>query len=114
MWGSGPTRPTFLTMKKIMTKILNYLSSGDKMMRRDALKGVQAEQCLTLTDADPESDNRYFICLRGDAAEIDWQKGDALMVELALCAYKHGGQWHMATDQNSVELVEIDIIQNNI
>jgi len=88
-------------------KILRILASSDQQKSRDALRGVQAEQWLTLTDADPDSDNRYYIRLSGDAAETDWQAGDKLMVELSLYAYKHAGHWQMSSQHDSIELIEI-------
>lgn len=67
---------------------------------------------FTLGDQNPASGNRYYVCLSGKAADIDWQVGDCIMVELSLLAYKSQGQWQINHCGDSINLVEIGIINN--
>ena len=96
-----------------MTSILEVLSASGKTTIQDDILGNHEVLFLTLTDRCGNSDNRYYVCLEGEKAQIDWQAGDRIMVELSLCAYKHGNQWHMAKLSDSIQLVEIGIVSNN-
>lgn len=50
---------------------------------------------LTLGDMNSQSGNRYFVRLMGKGAEIDWQAGDRLMLNLSLSAYKTQGNGNL-------------------
>jgi len=62
---------------------------------------------LTLGDVNSQSDNRYYVRLIGKEAEIDWQKGDRLMLNLSLSAYKTQGQWQFNDSKDTINLIEI-------
>ena len=64
---------------------------------------------LTATDSGGSSENRYYVSVTGDAAKVDWQEGDRIMVELGLLAYNHGGQWHTSHSSDEMEFIEIGI-----
>ena len=76
-------------------------------VRRPEKQRENSECFLTLTDKNTQSDNRYYVRLFRGNAEVDWQVGDSLLVDVCLCAYKTQGQWHMNKEQDSIELIEI-------
>jgi hypothetical protein len=82
----------------------NYLVLA---VRRPEKQRENSECFLTLTDRNTQSDNRYYVRLFRGNAEVDWQVGDSLLVDVCLCAYKTQGQWHMNKEQDSIELIEI-------
>ena len=82
-------------------------------VRRPEKQRENSECFLTLTDKNTQSDNRYYVRLFRGNAEVDWQVGDSLLVDVCLCAYKTQGQWHMNKEQDSIELIESDKHSNN-
>jgi hypothetical protein len=82
-------------------------------VRRPEKQRENSECFLTLTDRNTQSDNRYYVRLFRGNAEVDWQVGDSLLVDVCLCAYKTQGQWHMNKEQDSIELIESDKHSNN-
>ena len=82
-------------------------------VRRPEKQRENSECFLTLTDKNTQSDNRYYVRLFRGNAEVDWQVGDSLLVDVCLCAYKTQGQWHMNKEQDSIELIENDKLSNN-
>lgn len=70
-------------------------------------KGNQDVRFLTLTDCSGNSENRYYVCLTGLDARIDWQEGDRIMLELGICAYYHREQWYPSHRSDAVKLIEI-------
>ena len=83
-------------------------------VRRPEKQRENESECfLTLTDKNIQSDNRYYVRLFRGNAEVDWQVGDSLLVDVCLCAYKTQGQWHMNKEQDSIELIESDKHSNN-
>ena len=70
-------------------------------------KGSQEVRFLTLTDCSGNSENRYYVCLTGLDARVDWQEGDRIMMELSACAYYHRGQWYSCHRSDAVKLIEI-------
>jgi hypothetical protein len=82
-------------------------------VRRPEKQRENSECFLTLTDKNIQSDNRYYVRLFRGNAEVDWQVGDSLLVDVCLCAYKTQGQWHMNKEQDSIELIESDKHSNN-
>ena len=88
----------------------NYLVLA---VRRPEKQRENSECFLTLTDRNTQSDNRYYVRLFRGNAEVDWQVGDSLLVDVCLCAYKTQGQWHMNKEQDSIELIESDKHSNN-
>ena len=83
-------------------------------VRRPEKQRENSECFLTLTDKNIQSDNRYYVRLFRGNAEVDWQVGDSLLVDVCLCAYKTQGQWHMNKEQDSIELIEIVNNINNL
>ena len=77
-------------------------------------KGSQEARFLTLTDCSGNSENRYYVCLTGLDARVDWQEGDKLMLELRCPAYKHHNQWCVSHQADSVEFIECSINKNII
>lgn len=96
-----------------MTSIIEVVSSSGKTTRQDDILGNQDVCFLTLTDKGGQSENRYYVSLSGQDAQIDWQAGDRVMVELSLVAYKHQGQWHISHSSDALKLIEIGSIQDN-
>jgi len=88
----------------------NYLVLA---VRRPEKQRENSECFLTLTDKNIQSDNRYYVRLFRGNAEVDWQVGDSLLVDVCLCAYKTQGQWHMNKEQDSIELIESNKLSNN-
>lgn len=88
----------------------NYLVLA---VHRPEKQRENSECFLTLTDKNTQSDNRYYVRLFRGNAEVDWQVGDSLLVDVCLCAYKTQGQWHMNKEQDSIELIESDKHSNN-
>ena len=82
-------------------------------VRRPEKQRENSECFLTLTDKNTQSDNRYYVRLFRGNAEVDWQVGDSLLVDVCLCAHKNQGQWHMNKEQDSIELIESDKLSNN-
>ena len=82
-------------------------------VRRPEKQRENSECFLTLTDKNIQSDNRYYVRLFRGNAEVDWQVGDSLLVDVCLCAYKTQGQWHMHKEQDSIELIESNKLSNN-
>lgn len=82
-------------------------------VRRPEKQRENSECFLTLTDKNTQSDNRYYVRLFRGNAEVDWQVGDSLLVDVCLCAYKTQGQWHMNKEQDSIELIESNKLSNN-
>ena len=82
-------------------------------VRRPKKQRENSECFLTLTDRNTQSDNRYYVRLFRGNAEVDWQVGDSLLVNVCLCAYKTQGQWHMNKEQDSIELIESNKLSNN-
>jgi hypothetical protein len=82
-------------------------------VRRPEKQRENSECFLTLTDKNTQSDNRYYVRLFRGNAEVDWQVGDSLLLDVCLCAYKTQGQWHMNKEQDSIELIESDKHSNN-
>ena len=93
-----------------MASIFNVLSVSDKVAVQDDYLGDHEARYLTLGDRNPASGNRYYVSLTGQDAQIDWQVGDRIMVELPFVAYKHQGQWHMSHRSDSLRFVEMDNI----
>ena len=80
----------------------------------DDLYENRSECYLTLSDKNDKSDNRYYVRLILDNAEVDWHVGDCLMVEISLCAYRNNGLWHMSKYSDSIEWVETFNINKNL
>jgi len=91
--------------------INNYLVLA--VHRPEKQRENESECFLTLTDKNTQSDNRYYVRLFRGNAEVDWQVGDSLLVDVCLCAYKTQGQWHMNKEQDSIELIESNKLSNN-
>ena len=70
-------------------------------------KGNQDVRFLTLTECSGNSENRYYVCLTGKDARVDWQEGDRIMLELGIYAYYNKGQWHPCHHSDVVKLIEI-------
>ena len=64
---------------------------------------------LTLTEPGGKSDNRYYVSLTGKEAALNWQKGDCILVDLGMCAYRNMGQWYVCCHPDAMELVEISV-----
>jgi len=75
-------------------------------------KGNQDVRFLTLTDCSGNSENRYYVCLTGKDARVDWQEGDRIMLELGIYAYYNKGQWHPCHHSDAVKLIEIGNIKD--
>ena len=91
-----------------MVSILNVLSSSGKTTVYDEFGENHDERYLTLINSNGDSDIRYYVSLSGKDAEIEWQEGDRLMVDLGFCAYKSHGQWHMSHNRESIKVVDVD------
>ena len=91
-----------------MLILFKVLSSSGKTTEQDDVYGNRDVRYLTLGHKNPGSGNRYYVRLSGKDADIEWQEGDAVMVELGFCAYKTRGQWHMSHRNDAMELIEID------
>lgn len=92
---------------KGLAEIYFVKSASEKMTLDDEMGGKQAVRYLTATDRNAGSENLYYFSLTGEDAEIEWQEGDSLMLELRFCAYKTNGQWHMSHCLGSIKLIEI-------
>jgi hypothetical protein len=68
---------------------------------------------LTLGDLNSESQNRYFVSIKGLDAKSDWQEGDRILVKLSLLANRNNGQWKKSHCPDSIELIEIGIKNDN-
>lgn len=95
-----------------MVTILQVLSAGAKNTIQDEVYGNHDERQLTLGDTNPASDNRYHVSLSGKNADIEWQPGDRVMVELSLTAYKTQGQWHTSHCPESINFIEINTLKD--
>ena len=95
-----------------MATILQVLSSSDKVTVQDEVFGDHDVRYLTLGNSNPASGNRYYVSLSGQDAQIDWQAGDRVMVELSLVAYKHQGQWHISHPSDALKLIEIGYLED--
>lgn len=93
-----------------MVKTLTILD----VKRPDDLYENRSECYLTLSDKNDKSDNRYYVRLILDNAEVDWHVGDCLMVEISLCAYRNNGLWHMSKCSDSIEWVETIKFNRNL
>ena len=96
-----------------MANILQVVSVSGKTTVPDEVLGNQDVRYLTLGDKNPASGNRYYVSIAGKDADVDWQEGDRIMVELFFCAYKTQGQWHMSNRSDSIQFVEIDNVNCN-
>ena len=92
-----------------MTAILQVLSASGKTTIKDEY-GNHDVLYLTLGDKNPASGNRYYVCLSGKDVDIQWEKGDRIMVELSFLAFKQHGQWHTSHCSDSISFVEMDNI----
>lgn len=90
-----------------MSTVLQILSSSGRAARQDGVSEYQGTVYLTATDSGGRSENRYYVSVTGEAAKVDWQEGDRIMVELGLLAYNHGGQWHTSHSSDEMEILEI-------
>ena len=95
-----------------METIFQVLSSGSKNTIQDEVYGNHDERQLTLGDKNPASENRYYVCLSGENADIEWQPGDRIMVELSLTAYKTQGKWHVSHCPDSINLIDINVLKD--
>ena len=95
-----------------MVTIFRVLSAGSKTTVQDEVYGNHDERQLTLGDTNPASGNRYYVSLSGKNADIEWQPGDRIMVELSLTAYKTQGQWHTSHCPDSINFIEIDTLKD--
>ena len=91
-----------------MVEILSVLSASDKVAVLDKEFGNHDVRYLTLGERNPASGNRYYVSLSGENADIEWQPGDRIMVELSLTAYKTHGKWHVCHFPDAINLIEID------
>ena len=66
---------------------------------------------LTLTDVNGQSENRYYVSLAGQDANVDWQEDDRIMVELAFLAYRNQGQWYMSHRSDTMKVIDINCKQ---
>ena len=99
----------FYSIKR-MANIFELLSVSDKVTVQDDYFGDHEARYLTLGNQNPKSGNRYYVSFMGQDAQIDWQVGDRIMVDLSLVAYKHQGQWHTSHRSDSIKFIEIDNI----
>ena len=95
-----------------MANILQVLSVSDQVTVQDEVFGNHDERYLTLGNRNSASENRYYVSLSGQDAEIDWHAGDRVMVELSLVAYKHQGQWHISHPSDAMKLIEIGKLED--
>jgi hypothetical protein len=91
-----------------MATILIVESASGKTTVQDDVFGNHDVRYLTLEHKNSESGNRYYVSLTGEAADIEWQEGDSIMVELGFIAYKTGGRWHTSHHSNSIQFVETE------
>ena len=94
-----------------MRDILVVLSASGKTTKPG--EKFEEECFLTLTDCYGDSANRYYVRLTGKPAEVDWQEGDRLMVDMHLHAYKHHGLWLPCHDSDAMKLIEIGQIKDD-
>lgn len=95
-----------------MVTILHILSPGSKTTIEDEVYGNYVVRYVTLGDTNPASGNRYYVSLSGENADIEWQPGDRIMVELSLTAYKTHGQWHTSHCPDSINFIEINTLKD--
>ena len=88
-----------------MRDILVVLSASEKTTKPN--EKFENERFLTLTDCYGNSANRYYVRLTGKPAEVDWQEGDRIMVDMHLHAYKNHGLWLPCHDSNALKLIDI-------
>jgi len=91
-----------------MATIFKVISASNDISIQDEIMGCQDNRYLTLTETGEGSDNRYYVSLTGKAANVDWQEGDRIMVELNFIAYKNRGQWHSSHHSYAINLIEIE------
>jgi len=96
-----------------MATILQVMSVSGKTTVMDKVFENHDVRYLTLGNQNPASGNRYYVSLTGPDAEVDWQEGDSVMVELGFFAYKNKGQWHISHCSDAMNLIEIDSNVNN-
>ena len=99
-----------------MVEILSVLSASGKVAMLDEEFGNHDVRYLTLGERNPASGNRYYVCLTREDAEIAFEVGDKVMVELNMCAYKHSGRWHKCLRGDSMKLIEmenVNVLSNN-
>jgi hypothetical protein len=92
-----------------MVSILSVLSASGKTSVHDEFGGNHDERYMTLSNTNGNSDIRYYVSLSGKDADTEWQEGDRIMVDLAFCAYKSHGQWHMSHSRESIKLIDVDV-----
>lgn len=85
---------------------LNVLSAS-KITIQDNLFKKHAVRYLTLSEKTLTSENRYHVSLTGKDAEIDWQLGDEILLEMNLLAIKTQGQWHMSHHSDEIKFIEV-------
>ena len=61
---------------------------------------------LTLGYQNRNSDVLYHVSISGPDADIAWDVGDKLMLELGCLAYKHNNRWHISHQADSIELLD--------
>ena len=90
-----------------MRNIFEVESASGITTIQDELGCNQEIRFLTLRNRNKGSDTRYYVSLSGKDADIEWQEGDLMMLELCFCAYKTHGHWHMSNRRDSISFVEI-------
>ena len=92
-----------------MTSIFEVESASGITTIKDELGCNQDVRYLTLRNRNKGADARYYVSLMGKDADIEWQEGDLIMLELSFCAYKTHNHWHMSNRRDSISFIESQI-----
>lgn len=97
-----------------MIVVLEVDSASGKTTVQGEFEGCMEVKFLTLKYPNSNSDVRFHVSVYGQDADVDWQEGDKLMLELRCPAYKHHNQWCVSHQADSVEFIECSINKNII
>lgn len=91
-----------------MADLLKVLAVSGNTTQQEEKSDYHDVRYLTLTDIGGQSENRYYVSLAAQDANVDWHEGDYIMVELAFLAYKNRGQWRMSHHSDAMKVIEIN------
>ena len=92
-----------------MLDFLEVETASGKTTVQDEFEGSMEVNFLTLKYPNANSDVRFHVSVYGQDADVDWQNGDKLMIELRCPAYKHHNQWHVSHQADSIRFLEFCI-----
>ena len=89
-----------------MADIFEVMSVSSKTRVQNEYDSGHEVRFLTLGYQNRNSDVLYHVSISGPDADIAWDVGDKLMLELGCLAYKHHNQWHVSHQADSIQLLD--------